>query len=129
MKLSISKRLVIGFATLCIFLLGLGIFAITTMNNNKVTTQAIINNWLPSLSKAYQLKLSMIVFQKLEQDYVKASGTAEDQSIEIKMNELNDILIKNKDQYLEKSISEQGKQVALAISTDFEAYQLHTTPL
>lgn len=120
MKMSVSVRLMIGFGILCLFLMGVGLFALQTMNKVNVTTHQIIQNWMPSVTKAYQMKLAVTQFQELEGEFI---AQPDNPDTEKEMSELNANLQQYVKDYLQSSLSKDGKDIANTFSMDFEAYQ------
>ncbi|HEX7057985.1 MAG TPA: methyl-accepting chemotaxis protein [Bacilli bacterium] len=120
LKWTVSTRLIAGFGVLCLFLLGIGVFSLNTMHGVNLQTQMITENWMPSVSNAYRIKLGVTEFRTLEGEIIK---NPRDDSIEKSMLALNEELKKNVDEYVQKSKSSEGKQLAKNFGMDFAAYQ------
>jgi methyl-accepting chemotaxis protein len=127
LKISISVRLFIGFGIICLFLLGIGMFSMITMSNVNKTTTEITDNWMPSVSKAYQMKLAVTQFNQLEGKFITASesgSASEGQAIEEQMIQLNETLNQLVEEYLAATNNEEAKKIANTFYMEFDAYQL-----
>jgi methyl-accepting chemotaxis protein len=117
-KLTLSVRLMIGFGILCIFLAAIGMFALTTMSTVNVKTQQIIGNWMPGIAQAHQMKMATVQIRQMQGEFIfdpnneKLIKQIEDAKAELKL------LV---DDYLAKSLSVEGKEIAVRFFTDYEA--------
>lgn len=114
--MKVSVRLMLGFGVLCLFLIALGVFSLVTMKNVNVQTERIIDNWMPSVSKAYQIKMEVNRIYQLQGEIIN-SGNA---NLEEEMTEKKATLRALVEAYLAQSISVKGKDVANLFFMDFE---------
>jgi methyl-accepting chemotaxis protein len=117
-RLSVTIRLIIGFGLLCLFLISIGGFSLLTMGKVNLTTQEIINNWMPSVSKAHQMKMAVTEFRQNEADFILNPSN----SIEQEMNAQNEALAAYVDEYLAQTVSEKGKNTANNFFIEYEEY-------
>ncbi len=119
MEIVRSFRLSLGFGVLCLFLVVLGAFSIMTESKINKTTLSITDNWMPSISRAYQMKLTVARFDQVEREYLK-TGSAD---TEKELASLSQSLKTTVNDYLAHSISAEGKQIAQIFLTDFDAFE------
>lgn len=121
-KMTVSRRLTIGFGVLCLFLITIGGFSLLTMGSVNLTTQEIINNWMPSVSKAHQMKMAVTEFRVNETKFIEMypSGTAN--QIEEQMNTQNENLGNYVEEYLAHTISEEGRNTANNFNIEYVEY-------
>jgi methyl-accepting chemotaxis protein len=118
LKLTLSVRLLIGFGILCVFMASIGIFSLTTMNKVNEKTEQIIGNWMPGISKAHQLKMAAVQVRQLQGEYIL---DPRNDNLISQMDDAKNSLKLLVDEYLEKSLSEAGKGIAMRFFMDYEA--------
>jgi|DewCreStandDraft_1066081.scaffolds.fasta_scaffold00111_4 methyl-accepting chemotaxis protein len=117
-KLTLTARLLIGFGILCVFLAAIGVFSLTTMGTVNVKTEQIIGNWMPGIGKAHQMKMATVQVRQMQGEYIRDPNN--EQLIQ-QMDEAKTELKLLVDDYLENSLSEEGKGIAMRFFTDYEA--------
>lgn len=118
LKLTLSARLLIGFGILCVFMASIGVFSLTTMNQVNEKTEQIIGNWMPSISKAHQLKMAAVQVRQMQGEYILDSNN---DNLISQMDDAKTGLKLLVDEYLETSLSEAGKGIATRFFMDYEA--------
>ncbi|MEX2414525.1 MAG: methyl-accepting chemotaxis protein [Paenibacillaceae bacterium] len=117
-KLTLSIRLLIGFGILCIFLAAIGMFSLSTMSAVNVKTEQIIGNWMPGIGKAHQMKMAAVQVRQMQGEFIV------DPDNEQLINQMNDAKAELKvlvEDYLDTSLSEEGRGIAMRFFTDYEA--------
>ncbi|WP_186438308.1 methyl-accepting chemotaxis protein [Cohnella terricola] len=115
--MKVSTRLMLGFGVLCLFILGLGVFSLTTMGNINVTTKKIIDNWMPDVSKAYQIKTEANRIYQLQGKLIlDIKNTSLEEEIAQRKITLKSLV----EEYLAQSISARGKDAASRFFVDYE---------
>ncbi len=115
--MKVSTRLLLGFGIICFFLIGLGVFSLTTMRNVNVQTEQIINNWMPAVSKAHQIKTEANRIYQLQGKFILDNGKT---SLEEEITEKRRTLKLLVEEYLAQSISVKGKDAANRFFIDYE---------
>ncbi|KIL35083.1 hypothetical protein SD71_15645 [Cohnella kolymensis] len=115
--MKVSTRLMLGFGVLCLFLVCLGMFSLITMKNVNSQTERIITNWMPAVSKAYQIKLEVDEIYRLQGKFINDPKNANmEEVITGKKAGLKSLV----DAYVAESISAKGKDVATRFFMDYE---------
>ncbi|WEK55547.1 MAG: methyl-accepting chemotaxis protein [Candidatus Cohnella colombiensis] len=115
--MKVSTRLWLGFGVLCLFIGGLGSFALITMSSVNSNTEQIIHNWMPAVSKAYQIKLEAGQIHELQRQLI---DDPTDQSLEQIIREKKDAVKALVEAYVSQSISEEGTAIASRFFIDYE---------
>lgn len=115
--MKVSVRLMLGFGLLCLFLVCLGVFSLFTMKNVNVQTERIINNWMPAVSKAYQIKMEVSKIYRLQGKFI---NDPQNESMEKEIADKKAALKSLVDAYTAQSMSEKGKDVATRFFMDYE---------
>jgi methyl-accepting chemotaxis protein len=115
--MKVSTRLMLGFGVLCLFLVCLGAFSLITMKNVNMQTERIINNWMPAVSKAYQIKLEVDEIYRLQGKFISDPQNA---NMEEVISEKKAGLKSLVDAYVADSMSAKGKDVATRFFMDYE---------
>lgn len=118
MKMTVSRRLILGFGLLSVCLIGLGLFSLKTMSSVNVKTEEIINNWMPSVSKSHQMKMLATNIRQLQGDFI---NNPSDTSIEEKMSTAKSELKAKVEAYMAESVSVEGKKAASKFYMEYEA--------
>jgi methyl-accepting chemotaxis protein len=117
-KLTLSVRLLIGFGIICIFLAAIGMFSLSTMSTVNVKTEQIIGNWMPSIGKAHQMKMATVQVRQMQGEFIL------DPDNEQLIKQMDDAKAELKvlvEDYLDKSLSVEGRGIAMRFFTDYEA--------
>jgi methyl-accepting chemotaxis protein len=117
-KLTLSLRLLVGFGILCVFLAAIGMFSLSTMRTVNVKTEQIIGNWMPGIGKAHQLKMAAVQVRQMQGEFIL---DPENEQLIKQMDAAKTGLKLLVEEYLEKSLSEAGRGIAMRFFTDYEA--------
>ncbi|MFD2670766.1 methyl-accepting chemotaxis protein [Marinicrinis sediminis] len=115
---SLAAKLSMGFGVLCLFLMLTGGFSLYLLQQGNENTQEITDEWMPSVMKAYQLKLAFAAFMEAERDYLDTQDAQYADVTEVKSQELQQIV----EGYVAASQLEEGKKLAQTFQMDFEAF-------
>lgn len=117
-KLTLSARLLIGFGILCVFLAAIGVFSLTTMSTVNVKTEEIIGNWMPGIGKAHQMKMAAVQVRQMQGEFII---DPDNQQLIKQMSDAKAELKLLVEDYLDTSLSEEGRGIAMRFFTDYEA--------
>jgi methyl-accepting chemotaxis protein len=115
--MKVATRLMLGFGILCLLLIGLGGFSLITMRNVNVQTEQIINNWMPAVSKAYQIKSEANSIYQLQGQLIVSTELL---SLEKEITERKNSLKSLVEAYVAQSKSVNGKDAATRFFIDYE---------
>lgn len=117
-KMTLSVRLMMGFGILCVFLAAIGLFSLSTMSAVNVKTEQIIGNWMPGIGKAHQMKMAAVQVRQIQGEFIL---DPDNEQLVKQMDDMKANLKVLVDDYLETSLSEEGRGIAMRFFTDYEA--------
>ncbi|ATW27463.1 methyl-accepting chemotaxis protein [Candidatus Formimonas warabiya] len=126
MRLTIKKRLLLGFGMLSLILMGLGIYAIFSLNTVNGKTTEIAEEWLPSVDYAHSINTATANFRIKEYKHVLSATQEEMSSLEQEMDELNDEITKNIEGYQTVISGEVDRKIINSVTAEWDNYlQIH----
>ncbi|MDY7578222.1 methyl-accepting chemotaxis protein [Herbaspirillum sp. RTI4] len=98
-NLKIARKLILTFLVVVAFAVGVGIFALSELNNVNRAATDISSNWLPSIRTLSDIKLSLSRIRSAEFQHITASKPEQIQSIDADLLGLNAALIEQQKRY------------------------------
>ncbi len=123
MKFTIKARLFIGFGAMCLILIGIGIFAISSLGTINSSTVEIAENSLPSVSIAQTMNTDTSDYRIRELSHVISGDASEFDNFENEMSLLDEEINNLIESYKKIINSDVDRQIINSIETEWGKYK------
>ena len=121
-KMKIATRIGLGFGTVLLLMVGMGVFALLQMSKVNEASSEIATNWLPSIKLLKTIDTNTSDYRIIELRHVIAKTPDEMKPIENQMAEMAATIEKNRAAYAKLISSPQEQALYENFSKEFAAY-------
>lgn len=122
MNLTINKKLFLSFGVIIILIVVLGIYSFFTMKSMDNRSTELNNIWISGLDLAHSIETEVTIHKAREYKYIVEENKEKKNSIQKSIEQNKENFSKLIDQYLETSVLEHDKKLALIVQSEYNKF-------